>query len=169
MFFSGQPVIVRTREEVTGPRFGVGTGGGSVALMVELMASGITLPEGAPLSPYTCGSVVRVWRHGQALRALREVVVQSGGEPSAFALHSLRIGAATKLAAGGDVQDRVIQREGRWARDSNTFEIYTKRNTVDFRRVSEKLAKVDKAVPRQPGQGTVWSQTMQSGSNVEME
>ena len=159
MFFSGQPVIVRTREEVTGPRFGVGTGGGSVALMVELMASGITLPEGAPLSPYTCGSVVRVWRHGQALRALREVVVQSGGEPREFALRSLRIGAATKLAAGEDVPDRVIQRASRWARDSNIFKIFTKGNTVDSRTVSKKLTQVDKAVPRQLGQGTVWSQT----------
>lgn len=152
-------IIVRTREEVTGPHSGVGTGGGAVALMVELMSLGITLPESAPLSSYTCGSVVRVWRYGQALRALRQVVVQSGGEPSDFALHSLRIGAATKLAAGGDVPDRVIQREGRWARDSNTFKIYTQGNTVDSRKVSKKLAQVGKAVPRQPGQGTVWNQT----------
>ena len=122
------------------------------------MASGITLPESAPLSSYTCGSVVRVWRYGQPLRALREVV-QSGGEPSDFALHSLRIGAATKLADGGDVPDRVIQREGRWARECSTFKIYTKLNTVDSRRVSKKLAQADKAVPTQPGQGTVWSQT----------
>ena len=90
------------------------------------MTSGITLPESAPLSSYTCGSVVRVWRYGQALRALREVVVGSRGEPSDFALHSLLIEAATKLAARGDVPDRKIQREGCWARDSNTFKIYTK-------------------------------------------
>ena len=94
-------IIVRTREEVTGPRSGVGTGGDAVALMVELMASGITLPDRAPLSSYTCYSVVRVWRYGQALRALREVVLQSGGEPSDFALHSLRIGAATSWRLEG--------------------------------------------------------------------
>ena len=88
-------IIVRTREEVTGPRSGVGTGGSAVALMVELMAAGIPLPESEPLSSYTCGSVVRVWRHGQALRALVEIVVQSGGEPSDFALPYLRIGVAT--------------------------------------------------------------------------
>ena len=45
-------IIVRTRKEVTGPRSGVDTGDGVVALMVELMASGITLPESAPLSSY---------------------------------------------------------------------------------------------------------------------
>ena len=81
--------------------------------------------------------------------------IQSGGEPSDFALHSLRIGAAPKLTVGGDVPDRVIQREGRWARDSKTFKIYTKGNTVDSRRVSKNLAQVDKAVPRQPGQEMV--------------
>ena len=78
-------------------------------------------------------------------------MVQSGGEPSDFALHSLLIGAATKLAAGGDAPDRKIQREGRWARDSNAFEIYTQGNTVGSQRVSKKLAQVDKAVPRLPG------------------
>ena len=102
---------------------------------------------------------MRVWRYGQAQRALREDVVQSEGEPSDFALHSLLIEAATKLAARGDVPDRKIQREGCWARDSNTFTIYTKGNTVDSRKVSKKLAQVDNAVPRQLGQGTVWSQT----------
>ena len=57
-------IIVRTRDEVTGPRSGVGTGGGAVALVVELMASGITLPESAPFSSCTCGSFVRVCRYG---------------------------------------------------------------------------------------------------------
>ena len=143
------------------------------------MASGITLPENAPLSSYTRGSVVRVWRYGHALRvavlyeyggtdsvvrvwryghalrALRAVVVQSGCEPSGFALPSLRIGAATKLAAGGDVSDRAIPRKGRWARDSNTSKIYTKGNTVDPQRVCKKLVQVGEVVPRLPGQGTV--------------
>ena len=147
-------IIVRTREDVTGPRSGVGTGGGAVTLMVELMASGITLPESAPLSSYTCGNVVRVWQYGQALRVLREVVVQSRGEPSDFALHSLRVGAATKLEAGGDVPNRVIQREGRWARDSNTFKIYTKGKTVDSRRVSKKLLN---STGRQGSSKTAWA------------
>ena len=145
------------REEVTGPRSSVDTGGGAVALMVGLMASGIILPESAPLSSCTCGSVVRVWRYEQVLRALRQVVVQSGGKPSDFTIHSPRIGAATKVAAGGDVTDRVIQRECRWAMDSNTFRTHTQGNNVHSRRVSKKLAQVGKAV--QPGQGTVWSQT----------
>ena len=60
---------------------------------------------------------------------------------------------------GGDVPDRVIQREGGWAKDSNTFKMYTKGSTVDSRRVSKKLAKLDKAVPRLPGHAAVLSQT----------
>ena len=93
-------------------------------------------------------------------------MVHPGGEPSDFTVQSLRIGAATKLVAGGDVPDRVIQREGRRARDSNTFKIYTQGNNVDCRSVSKKLSQIGKAIPRQPGQGTVWSQTIQSGSNL---
>ena len=36
---------------------------------------------------------------------------------SIFALHSLRIGGATTLAAGGDVPEVAIQREGGWRSD----------------------------------------------------
>lgn len=134
--------IVRAREEITGPRSGVGAGGDGVALTVKLTASGITLPESAPLSSYTCGSVVRAWRYGQALPAFAPGRGTARGRTCrcGFALHSLRIGVATKLAAGGDVPGRVSWREGRWAKDSNTFTIYTERNTaVDCRRVSKKL------------------------------
>ena len=94
---------------------------------VKLMAPGITLPQSAPLSSYTWGSIVRVWRYGQALRALGQVVVQPGGEASDFAFFSLRIGAASKLAAGGGVPGGVTQREGRWAWDFNPFKICTQR------------------------------------------
>ena len=57
---NGCIVPVLTREEVTGSSTGVDTGGGAVALMVELTASGITLPESAPSSSQRCDSVVRV-------------------------------------------------------------------------------------------------------------
>ena len=93
------------------------------------------------------------------MRALREVVVQSWGHPLDFALYSLPIGGSTKLAAEGEVPDRVIPSEGRWVRDSNTFKISTKGKNVDSRRISKKLAQVGNLVLRQPGQGTVWSQT----------
>ena len=56
-------VIVRTRDDASGMRSGVGAGGGAVALMVELLSVYPTMLESAPLSSYRCGNEVRVWRY----------------------------------------------------------------------------------------------------------
>lgn len=146
-------VIVRTRSAVRGPRSGLGTGGGAVALMVDLLSRYPALPERAPLASYRSDNGVRVWGYGQAMRALREIVAQSGRNPDEFALHSLRIGGASVLAAGGDVPERVIQREGRWKSDA--YKVYTRNNVEDAGQVSRKLAVAGKG-QRQPGQGTIW-------------
>ena len=71
-----------------------------------------------PLASYRQSEHVTVWTYEQALRALREVVAESGQDPAEFALHSLRIGGASRLAAGGGMSERVIQREGRWKSDA---------------------------------------------------
>ena len=102
---------VRTRDDASGTRSGVGAGGGAVALMVELLSVYPRMSESAPLLSYRCGNEVRVWRYPEALAALRQVAARAGDDPSEVGLHSLR--AATTLAAGGDVSQRVIQREGR--------------------------------------------------------
>ena len=60
-------VPVRTRDEITGPRSGYRAGGGTVALMVELMSCHRSLPASAHLSSYNCGKSVRVLRYGHAL------------------------------------------------------------------------------------------------------
>ena len=39
----------------------------------------------------------------EALAALRQVAAKAGDDPSEVGLHSLRLGAATTLAAGGEV------------------------------------------------------------------
>ena len=62
-------VIVRTRDDASGTRSGVGAGGGAVALMVELLSVYPTMPESVPLSSYRCGNEVRVWRYPEALAA----------------------------------------------------------------------------------------------------
>ena len=80
--------------------------------MMELLSVYPTMPESAPLSSYRCGDEVIVWRYPEALAALRQVAARAGDDPSEVGLHSLRIGAATTLAAGGHVSQRVIQREG---------------------------------------------------------
>ena len=40
------------------------------------------------------------------------MVENSGRKPEECALHSLRIGSASMLEAGGDVSERVMQRKG---------------------------------------------------------
>ena len=60
---------------------------------------------------------------------MREVVAESGQDPAEFALHSLRIGGASCLAAGSGVSDRVIQRKGRWKSDA--YKVYTRSNIKD--------------------------------------
>ena len=79
-----------------------------------------------------------MWRYSQALRALREIVEKSGRKPEEYALHSLRIGRASMLAAGGDVSERVVQREGRWKSDA--CKVYTRNNADGAGQVSRKLA-----------------------------
>jgi len=66
------------------------------------------------------------------------MVARGGGNPLEVGLHSLRIGAATALTAGGVVPDRIIQREGRWR--SDVFKAYTRRNLEDAELVSRRLA-----------------------------
>ena len=79
------------------------------------------------------------------LRAFREVVEKSGRDPREFALHSLRIGGASTRAAGRDVSDRVIQKEGRWW--SEEYKTYTAvYNVEDAKRVLRKLSDEDKGL-----------------------
>ena len=91
--------------------------------MVELLSVYPTMPESAPLSSYWCGNEFRVWRNPEALAALRQGAARVGDDPIEVRLHSLRIGAATTLAAGGDVSQRVILREGRW-KSSESSKVY---------------------------------------------
>ena len=60
-------------------------------------------------------------------------------DPKQFGLHSLRIGGATAMAAGGQIPDRVVEREGRWKRKSGSAKKYT-RNLEDASAVSSKFA-----------------------------
>ena len=99
---------------------------------------------------------MRVVMYGRALRAVKELVAKSGRNPDDFALHLLPVGGATTLAAGGEISERVIQREGRWM--CEVYKAYTRNNIDDSRRVSRKLVVASEGKERQPGEGTVWGQ-----------
>ena len=73
-------VIVRTRDDASGERSGVGAGSGAIALVVELLSVYPTMPKSAPLS-YRCGNEVRVWRYPEAFVELRQVAAKAGDDP----------------------------------------------------------------------------------------
>ena len=94
-----------------------------------------------------CGGTRRHSRHFARWQRGQD---RAGHDPSEVGLHSLRIGAATTLAAGGNVSQRVIQREGRW-KSSESSKVYTRNNPEDAGIVSRKLAETGKIGQRQPG------------------
>ena len=53
--------------------------------------------------------------------------MKSGLNIDESALHFLRIFGATTLAAGGEISERVTQREDRWK--SHAYKAYTRKNT----------------------------------------
>ena len=81
-------------------------------------------------------------------------MTESGWNPDKFSRHSLRIGGASALAAGGIVSERVIQREGRWK--SGAYKVYTRKQQEDISQVSQTLADKGTESQRRPGQDTVW-------------
>ena len=129
------------RDVAHGPRSQIGAGGGAVAVLVELMSCHMALPGNAPLCSFRKQGRVGVLGYRRALKALRQIVEQAGDNPKEFGLHSLRIGGATTMAAGGEISDRVVRREGRWKQDSGTLKKYTRSNLQDARAVSSYLAR----------------------------
>ena len=55
-----------------------------------------------------------MWTPALAVKVLRQVVSVAGVQAEEYARHSLRIGGATHLSAGG-ADPEVLKREGRWA------------------------------------------------------
>ena len=120
-----------------------------------------------PLMAYRSHGGWKVWTRGQATYYLRRrlsVVAmvrenrEGGGKarlvPEEFALHSGRIGGATRLAAMG-ASSRVIQREGRWSSSALMVYVYVRANMEDTQWVSEALSGKGGS-KRLPGQGTRW-------------
>ena len=88
------------------------------------------LTEEAPLMSFRGKGGWEIWSRGRATKCLRDGTASvakrwreeekgAGARliPEEFALHSGRIGGATKLAARG-VPEAVITKEGRWSSDS---------------------------------------------------
>ena len=78
----------------------------------------------------------RVINRREATHALRVIVGGVGRDPLQYAVHSGRIGGATKLAAQGDT-DVQIQRAGRWK--SLAFMTYVRARGEGSEFVSQEL------------------------------
>ena len=126
---------------------------GGFEVMLELMLMYPVLDVSYPLATYADGGNWRVWTRNQATVSLRDLVGRQGLVPGEYALHSGRIGGATRLAAGG-VSVMEIQRQGRWKSDA--FMTYVRATRDEEVKVSRVLASNAVAGGIQPGQGTKW-------------
>jgi len=155
-------VVTRKR---SGPPRLVEAGGGAVDLMIELLSCYMFLPSHAPLVVFGIGSGRwAMWTTSQAEKALRQVVTLAGWQLAEYALHSLRIGGATFLAAGG-ASPEVLRREGRWAGESG-YRPYVRSHGGDATWVSDILADCERGVATQPGQGTKWGAVVPGAEGV---
>ena len=110
-------------------------GGGAVDLMIELLSCFRSLPSNAPSVAFGVdGGSWAMWTKHHAESALRQVVSFAGLQPSEYALHSLRIGGATHLAAGG-ASPEDLRREGRWA-GLTGYRPYVRSHRRDAQRIS---------------------------------
>lgn len=150
-------VLVRTRQphSVCLPRDSGADD--AVTVLEELLSCNRGLSEQAPLSAFQEGGKTVIWSYRKATEALRKIAVLAGMDAKRVSLHSLRIGYATVLAAGGDVSERVIQKEGRWKSGISTYSVYTRDNPEDSEAVSRKLTDKGKRKRTMPGQSTRWN------------
>ena len=145
---SGQ---VRIDWEYTGPQSGDGgqLGVGGLEVMLEIVGIYIELDDDAPLATYPQGSQWKMWTEKQATAALRAVIERQGLDPREYALHSGRIGGATRLAATS-LSTYDIQWQGRWK--SQAVGMYIRTNKEAEARVSKALASCAMGKGIQPGQ-----------------
>ncbi|CAM9719796.1 unnamed protein product, partial [Scytosiphon promiscuus] len=80
-------------------------------------------------------------------------VALAGLPPQEFTLHSVRIGGATYVAAGG-ASPEGLRKEGRWARERGCGPYVRSHGRVVIW-ISNMLAAGGDEI-RQPGQGTEW-------------
>ena len=93
-------VMTRARGD---PPLPLRDGSGAVDLMIELLSC-MFLPSHAPLAAFgTARGNWSVWTHARPTAALRGVVALAGFPADEYALHSLQIGGAIFLSAGGGV------------------------------------------------------------------
>ena len=108
---------------------------GAVALMLALMS---------------CFSILPTTPFSHRIEVVR--LVKSRRNSDELGLHAVRIGGATTLAAGGDIQKKMMQREVRWK--SAAYKACTRNKIMDYRRESRKLVMTTARKVRQQGEAS---------------
>ena len=111
---------------------------GAFEALVELLDAHPQLPGGAPLMTRRTASGWKVTTRTEAVVALRMMAASADKNPAQFALHSGRIGGATKLPAQG-MSELQIQRTGRWK--SRVFMVYVRDAGEGAQKVSAALTR----------------------------
>ena len=111
---------------------------GAFEALVELLDAHPRLPGGAPQMTRRTASGWIVITPTESVLALRMMAASAGKNPAQFALHSGRVGVATKLAAQG-MSELQIQRAGRWK--SRAFMIYVRDSGEGAQKVSAALTR----------------------------
>ena len=124
-------------------RMAEGAGAGKIPIgafetLVELLDAHTRLPGGAPLMTRRTASERKVITRTEGAVALRMMAASAGKNPAQFALHSGRIGGATKLAAQG-MSELQIRRAGRWK--SRAFMVYVRGAGESAQKVSAALTR----------------------------
>ena len=109
---------------------------GALELLLELLEIFPHLGPSAPLMQTWSTRGWRVITRNDATMTLRQLATCAGKDPMQYALHSGRIGGATKLAAQG-ASPLQIQRAGRWK--SQVFMTYVRAEGEGAQFVSEAL------------------------------
>ena len=84
------------------------------------------------------------------------MVLVAGVQPERYALHSLRVGRATHLSAGG-VAPEMWKHECRWV--WGVYKGYVSNHGRDAQWVSRVMVERSQSFKKQPGQGTRWGET----------
>ena len=87
-------------------------------MLLERMVICTDLDENAPIAAYPHGDRWKLWTEKEATMVLRAIIPRQGLDPSEYALHSGRIGGATRLAAMG-LSTCDIQHQGRWKKQGS--------------------------------------------------
>lgn len=111
-----------------------------MAILVKLLSPYMKLLPTPPSATYCTVSGERtVSSNNHVTQALQELVAKACKQPAEFSLHSLEIGSAINLSAGGE-PPAILQRQARW--HSDAYKVNVMNHGINAGSVFDMLANV---------------------------